>query len=897
MATKLTTITGNYHSYVEDQVLTHFQLNETIDFFDDQNRIQNVFLTGTGIACGFKVSTNADYDRVVISLGTAITTDGDILKLKKPVVNEVSEALKQKLFSLDFAGNNVTFKTFKPFDTDKGEYAHFDNGSGGLLSLSELLPEKDSGAPTEAGELPLTDYANLKDAVVLLYLEHYTKDASLCNTIDCSNQGGEEVFNLRVLLASKTVADTIIGRDALYSKYNLYDTYTQVPELGIKKVIPTYLNTQTTLKVKQLFYTVVNDTVFKTDLKDGFTDMMTAFGFASEATLLTNGINTLTTIASNAIPTDIHYRYDMLKDLLSTYGEMKNLFIQIKAECHPPVAAFPKHIMLGLVEENEYYKSYRHGFYPSPILEGNNPLYAQFANLVQRAVGLVSTYVIPAGNVKITPSKVAGDLGEKAVPYYYSVTLPLLYSWNFDKSKIYKHRTPFSYHTVNLVSDDCIVNPLRYNLDNYDFYRVEGYLGNDPDTVREQLLTLRSLHGLDFEISVLDIIEDAETIKYLLTNYPAFEHKAGVKKGGTLLLLKDGTNLLTDFAVDYPVQLDPGLGCCTISQCQYPWISTLKYLNNLSRSLLGTQSFIKAMPTHYAINVRKYSINGVNLITAPVVVRVPLNSDVFLRRMHAITEALNNRFPTGLVFDFDETKKKLKILKLEKDKFEFEVQDITMATNTPVYKYTEAGVTRNGKNFMGSAITCTILNSHNESIYKKIHSNYAPVDKDDDYGAFNEDWRKWETLRRRLINHSLITEFGYQRFITEFNQFENIHSNHPNKFVLNELVEIATAIKNADSRFTNIYIGGDWTNGNWVNGKMHDYYVQHQNNTNDDLVLFVKLRRKLHAETNTSKYMIHIDTLVNVNAASLANVMSFYAKKAEFYFQKPTNGNFIKIPI
>ncbi len=114
---------------------------------------------------------------------------------------------------------------------------------------------------------------------------------------------------------------------------------------------------------------------------------------------------------------------------------------------------------------------------------------------------------------------------------------------------------------------------------------------------------------------------------------------------------------------------------------------------------------------------------------------------------------------------------------------------------------------------------------------------------------------------------------------------------------MNELVEIATAIKNADSRFTNIYIGGDWTNGNWVNGKMHDYYVQHQNNTNDDLVLFVKLRRKLHAETNTSKYMIHIDTLVNVNAASLANVMSFYAKKAEFYFQKPTNGNFIKIPI
>jgi hypothetical protein len=100
MAAKLTTITGHYHSYVADQVLTHFQLNETIDYFDDQNRLSKIFLTGTGIVCGFQVSATAGYSVVTITQGNGITTDGDLIKLTTkpltPADQAKATAIKQK---------------------------------------------------------------------------------------------------------------------------------------------------------------------------------------------------------------------------------------------------------------------------------------------------------------------------------------------------------------------------------------------------------------------------------------------------------------------------------------------------------------------------------------------------------------------------------------------------------------------------------------------------------------------------------------------------------------------------------------------------------------------------------------------------------------------------------
>ena len=901
MATKLTSITGHYHSYVADQMLTHYQLNETIDYFDDQNRLDRIFLTGTGIACGFKVSTNADYDTVTITQGTGITTDGDLIKLKNETDKAVATLINQKLFTIDF--EKTDYKIYKSFENDKGNYAHFLDNSNVILPMWELLPEK----TLENDELPLTNFTDLESHVVLLYLEHYTKTASLCDEIDCSNKGSEEVFKLRVLVVSQDTADIIIGkngsseRDILYNKYDVFEKYSSLDELGVKKVIPTFNSTATINQIRQLFSAVVNDGSFRTDLITNLTTVLSSFGYSVHLSGIISKINELLTINPNNIPTDIHYRYDLLKDVVATYKELKDLFIQIKSECSPAINSFPKHLFLGIVEENNRFKNYRHQFYKAPILDHQNKTFNHFDSLIQRLKSILDNYQVTANSIKITPSKTVGKLGTKSVPYYYNVDDNLLHAWDFEKSSLYIHQTNFSYHTTNLVNNDYIKAPLGYCTDDYDFYRIEGYLNDSVDDVKAFLNSKRIEHGLDFDFYILDIVENAADLKILFNTNYSFEHKAGVKKGGTLLLLKSGTTLLTDFAIEGKINPDSGLGCCTITKCTYPWISSLKYINNLSRSIKGSPSNTTAMPTHYILNVRKYSINGVNLINAPVIIRIPL-TDVYIRRLHVVMETLNTQFPTGLLFDFSEEEKKLKIMKLDKDKFEFEVQDITQKSTSPVYKFTETGITRNGKIYLTTGITCSIINAHNQNVYRKIHSNYDPVNKDDDnFGAFNEDWRKWEVLRNKLRKHPLISM--YKRYVVTLNDFENIPANQPDTRVLNVLQAIKRDIISADPRLgvntktqtTNFYIGGDWTNGNWVNSTMAKHYLANMNKTSDEIVQFMILRKKLHNEVKTSKFSIHIESTLNINVNLLIGVFNQYATQAEFYLQKPTAGNFIKI--
>ncbi len=904
MATKLTTITGQYHSYVADQVLTHYQLNETIDYFDDQNRLNRIFLTGTGIVCGLQVSTNAGYTTVTITQGTGITTDGDLIKLSikpAPADQALAIAIKQKLSSIDF--QKIDYKTYKVFDTDKANYSAFKNNSNVLLPIWELLPEKPGGTPLESGELLLTSFANLKNHVVLLYLESYTKDASLCDEVDCSNKGGEEIFNLRVLVVSQATADIIIGkngnaeRDSLYKKYDVFQKYSLLDELGVKKVIPTFNSTSTANKIKQLFNAVVNDPSFRTDLIANLTTLLSSFGYTAQLTGITTRINALFTIDPNNIPSDIHYRYDLLKDIVATYKELKDLFIQLKSECNPPIGSFPKHLFLGFVEDNNRFKDYRHQFYKASILD-QNKTFSNFDSLVRRLKGILDNYQITANSIKITPSKAMGKLGVKSVPYYYNVDDNLLHAWDFEKSSLYNHQANFSYHTTNLLNSDYIKAPLGFCIDDHDFYRIEGYLNDSVDDVKTFLNSKKIEYGLDFDFYILDVVENAADLKILFNTNYSFEHKAGVKKGGTLLLLKSGTTFITDFAIEGKISPDNGLGCCTIMGCLYPWISSLRYINNLSRSIRGTQSRRIEMPTHYTLSIKKYSINGVNLITNRVLVNIPLDQ-VLARRLHVVMETLNNMFPTGLLFDFIEEEKKLRIMRLEKDVFEFEVQDITLSKSAPIYTFTETGVTKNGKVFSSNKITCAVINSHKANIYKKIHANYDPINKDDDdFGRFNDDWDKFEYLRSELRFHDHTKSFiRFPKIFDDFYSIPVIYNNQQNEdtTVAEELLNIAQEIARIDDHYHDIYIGGDWTSGNYVNTTMQSFYLENYTDTNDKLVLFINLRKKIHNEDKVSKYMIHIDTTRNVKLSDFEELFAKYAKKAEFYFYKPTNGNFIKI--
>ena len=116
MATKLAEITTQYHTFEDNQVLTKDQLNEFINYFEDQDRMSRIFLSGVGIACGFELSYDSGKPSITISQGAGVTTDGDLIKLRK---NIDGSSLK----SIDLS--SIEYTHYKPFEDGFANYKFF----------------------------------------------------------------------------------------------------------------------------------------------------------------------------------------------------------------------------------------------------------------------------------------------------------------------------------------------------------------------------------------------------------------------------------------------------------------------------------------------------------------------------------------------------------------------------------------------------------------------------------------------------------------------------------------------------------------------------------------------------------------------------------------------------
>ena len=67
-------ITGNiYEAFRPDQVLTHNNLNKLVNYFEDQDRLTRIHLSGVGIGGGMNI-TSFGNDHIEIGQGFGITT-------------------------------------------------------------------------------------------------------------------------------------------------------------------------------------------------------------------------------------------------------------------------------------------------------------------------------------------------------------------------------------------------------------------------------------------------------------------------------------------------------------------------------------------------------------------------------------------------------------------------------------------------------------------------------------------------------------------------------------------------------------------------------------------------------------------------------------------------------
>jgi len=487
METKLTDITTNYSKFVDNQVLTKDQLNAFIDYFDDQDRLSRINLIGVGLACGFTITPIYDASGTTmlslsISQGTGVTTDGDLVQFYDLIPQEL--ASKQFLY-------------YKTFQDNRANYDHFSDVQG----LWELSTEND-GSYSDLKEFP-----NIQDMAVVLYLEQYSKADDLCNQYSCDNQGAAQISNLKVLLIDVDDLEYITeNKDTIYSKNNWYSVYQNLNHVAVPRDIIKFNESSSITEYNQLksiYQTIVGDANVKGVLKTNLNLILNKL----EKPLLSEKFDELFVETTGSSTEDFQYRYDLLKDIVATHNEIKELILYVNYSCCPAIKAFPKHLMLGRLQLYTASYEYRHQFYATSFIGNSKENWQKLSALLDRIVLQVNNYspLKSTQEIKITPSLTQGKLGEKAIPSYYNVNNSLINSWNYEKTSRYLQGTNLSYHTDYLLNSPAITNPLAYSLDQYNFFRIEGIHGKNYREALESVQNIRDTYGLNFDIKVLKL--------------------------------------------------------------------------------------------------------------------------------------------------------------------------------------------------------------------------------------------------------------------------------------------------------------------------------------------------------------------------------------------------------
>ena len=300
----------------------------------------------------------------------------------------------------------------------------------------------------------------------------------------------------------------------------MLQNYFDLPEVAVRRVVLNKSNTANYNELKRAYFTALTADTLLTDLSTGISKIATDFNSLLKLNITNDDLNTalnklksLVAFSAYNVPFNVQYRYDCIKDIANTYNELKSLLTELKEECCPDINAFPKHLMLGDLDEiGNPVKHHRHSFYKSPILNAGSGKIKQCQSLFKRIMDMISQFQIVVGDIKITPSNKLPELSFQSIPFYYTVDDNLLSSWNYFKTEKNRQDTNLSYHTENLSKALYIQNPLNYNLDRYDFYRIEGHQGKVYQDVLEEIDALKTQNGLAFDVKALSVNINTENL-------------------------------------------------------------------------------------------------------------------------------------------------------------------------------------------------------------------------------------------------------------------------------------------------------------------------------------------------------------------------------------------------
>lgn len=503
-----------YPVFVANQVLTNAHLNKVFNYLDEQERLTRANLIGIGIVCGLEINLDvtAAATTIHLSRGCGVTSEGYL----------IVEPLDVALVSYKPNYKVPAEIDYPPFmdPTTKDQYP-----------LWELF------AAGEPNTTPLSTPAGfLSDKVVLLFLELKKEGLRNCSPNDCNDKGSEVTATVRRLLIRIDDLKKIIAwANNLANNLTLADLETELlkrlnlPDLRLPRYDVPNTGPVTSQAVLSGFFEVFHTfglvgatgaaltaayNAFSPVLKeeysfDPFGGFIPAFDF-------------LDTVPKNVAQVRfLQYYYDFFDDLIKAYDEFRWKGLELMCACCPPEDLFPRHLMLGALFPGANPGIYRHHFLASSAISGCEEHTKELLSLFRRLVEMIarftnnpplppqqSTYYKTDLQIRITPSKLADvPLSDKAIPYYYLQNgMPALFElWNAQKTRRNRANQNLGYRSDEYTptAPQFVTNALRFDLEPYNFLRIEGHLGKNYQTVLHTLLFYKHHFRLPIEIIAL----------------------------------------------------------------------------------------------------------------------------------------------------------------------------------------------------------------------------------------------------------------------------------------------------------------------------------------------------------------------------------------------------------
>ncbi len=849
---------NNYPLFEANQVLSSRHLNDLFSYLDEQERLTRTNLIGIGIVCGLEITFDKQYSTIHLSKGCGITSKGFLIDIPDILL--------------------VSYRDYTI--TDISGYSEFKNTGGVQYQLRELCSAEEQNT-TLLNDLHLSDY------VVLLFLELTEQPLRNCSPKNCDSKGSQVIVNVKPLLIEKNDLDKIIESANKLSN----DLTSGNPE-------KTFLQRLGLSDIRLPRFNVLNtEPVTTNDIYNAFRKVFATGFVSSTAEALHNAYKVFKPILQKEYPTDpfgsfiekfgfldnapqtneqihlIQYYYDFFSDLIQAYDEFRWKGVELVCACCPPEGLFPHHLMLGALCPDDQ-GVYRQNFLASNTLsacsEGSREVVQLFMRMLEMTLCFNLTELANTTDIRITPSSF-GDraLSDTAIPYYYQQagSTPLYKLWSYEKTKRNRSHLNLGYRFddyKNLSDKDYVYvsNPLSYNLEPYNFFRIEGHLGQKQQEVLQWLLLKISEYRLPIDVVVLRTgnIAASNSLNKFLKKHPGVQHKSGVLLGGTFVLVYhdddskisgiDTGNIIADFYLPYRINEPEIIQSVTVKECEYKWIDTVRHLNNLSlrnyrNDLKPTsQEYERSrLKESYVLRIYAYDIQGISLLTGKKFVDlvIPINS-IKNFRFSIIAQLLNEKFPFGLVFDHNPLINNVIVRFIAGHKFRIELGGIQ--GNQIRYAYTQNGMYRlqnnsweelTGKSDLG--FPCHIAGGkYNEKEYQWLHEKFPPAPLTQASVPTAKEVIEWEKL-------TLIRSRQYKK--AELLPISSI------------LSEIVTAVRCIDQN-ASITLVGSWANGSWVSRNEEKNIKSFA--TEADKQLFLALRKKVTGKTGYSDIDLLIDS-------------------------------------